>query len=245
MTMILAETAFQHVPSLKDKITPMAESQVRLSYRRFEELDAQAEEEGWPDGWRMDHHLREENRLNVLQGRRDQDLWVFAYGSLIWDPAIHFAEIRRASLDGWSRRFCMRLFGGRGSMDQPGLMAALDCGGKCDALAFRIPGELVEHETELLWMREMFSGAYRPIFMPVTTPQGPIEALTFVMDHDNERYAPELSDAETAGMISRATGNLGDNFAYLDSLVKHLDELGICDQHMSDLHGMCEKLRAV
>ncbi|MEX0281050.1 MAG: gamma-glutamylcyclotransferase [Arenibacterium sp.] len=241
--MTLTDTAFRHLPALKDKITPVEESQVRLSYRRFEELDAQAQEEGWPPGWRMDHKEREANRRMVLDGRREQDLWVFAYGSLIWDPAIYFDEIRRASLDGWSRRFCMMLFGGRGSQDQPGLMAALDCGGNCDALAFRIPAELVEHETELLWMREMFSGAYRPVFMPAATPQGPIDALVFVMEHENERYAPDLSNDETAAMIAHATGNLGDNFAYLDSLVKHLDELGIKDAHISDLHAMCEKLR--
>ncbi|MEX0338562.1 MAG: gamma-glutamylcyclotransferase [Arenibacterium sp.] len=241
--MTITDSAFHHLPELKDKITPVEGSQVRLSYRRFEEIDVQAKEEGWPPGWRMDHNAREANRRAVLDGRRDQELWVFAYGSLIWDPAIYFAEIRRASLSGWSRRFCMRLLSGRGSQEQPGLMAALDCGGNCEALAFRIPGELVEYETELLWMREMFSGAYCPVFMPVDTPQGPIEALVFVMNHDNERYEPDLSDSETSAMIARATGNLGDNFAYLDSLVRHLDDLGIEDRHMSDLHAMCEKVR--
>jgi cation transport protein ChaC len=242
--MTLTDTAFRHVPSLKDRITPVAASQVRLSYSRFEELDLQAREEGWPEGWRMDHHAREANRRAVMSGRLNRDLWVFAYGSLIWDPAIYFDEIRRASLTGWSRRFCMRLFGGRGSYETPGLMAALDTGGACESLVFRIPAQLVEHETELLWMREMFSGTYRPAFMEVETPQGPVEALTFLIERENERYAPELSDEETARIIATASGGLGENFDYLDSLARHLQELGIEDRHIFDLHEMCRKLRA-
>lgn len=237
------EDAFRHVPALRDRITPMAQSQVRLSYARFEELDAQALEENWPPDWRMDHAARERNRHEVLDGRLDQDLWVFAYGSLIWDPALHFSEIRRARLTGWSRKFCMRLTGGRGTPERPGLMAALDHGGHCEAVAFRIPAELVDHETEVLWMREMFTGSYHPCFMPVETPQGPVQALAFVMDHDNERYEPDLSEKDKARIIATAEGGLGPNFDYLASLALHLTDLGIDDPYIVGLHKQCCALR--
>ena len=114
---------FRHTPALRGLITPPDESELRFGLDRFAELDIQAEKEGWPPGWRMEHDAREANRLGVLEGRMVQDLWVFAYGSLIWDPAVQVEEYRYGTLPGWRRSFCMRLEGGRGSFARPGLMA--------------------------------------------------------------------------------------------------------------------------
>ena len=117
---------------------------MRFGQDRYDELDEQARAEGWPPGWRMEHDDREANRQAVLAGRMDRDLWVFAYGSLIWDPAVHVEEYRYGTLPGWRRRFCMLLEGGRASHDRPGLMAALDQGGHCDGVVFRIAAPLVD-----------------------------------------------------------------------------------------------------
>ena len=216
---------------------------MRFGQDRYDELDEQARAEGWPPGWRMEHDDREANRQAVLAGRMDRDLWVFAYGSLIWDPAVHVEEYRYGTLPGWRRRFCMLLEGGRASHDRPGLMAALDQGGHCDGVVFRIAAPLVDRETEFMWRREMFSGAYRPTFLTATTPQGPVEALAFLMDRDNRRYRPHLSEDEAARMIARAEGGLGPNFDYLDSLVRHLNDLGIADDDMHQLHARAGKHR--
>ena len=234
---------FRHTPALRGRITPPDSSEMRFGYERFDELDVKALAEGWPDGWRMDHGLREENRQAVLGDRMDRDLWVFAYGSLIWDPAVAVAEYRYASLPGWHRRFCMHLTGGRGTHAQPGLMAALDKGGHCDGLAFRIDGVLVDQESQFMWRREMFAGTYRPVFIDLVTPQGPVEALVFTMDHANSRYLPDITLDEAAQRIAVAEGELGTNFAYLDSLVRHLDELGIEDAQMRALHRMAARIR--
>ncbi len=238
------EHVFQHTPALRDLITPPDASEMRFGQDRFDELDEQARAEGWPPGWRMEHDAREANRQAVLNGRWRQDLWVFAYGSLIWDPAVYVEEYRRGVLPGWRRRFCMRLEGGRGSHAQPGLMAALDQGGHCDGVAFRIAAELVDRETEFMWRREMFAGAYQPLFLGVSTPQGPVDALVFVMDRTNGRYMPDLTDEEAARMIAVAEGGIGPNFDYLHSLVRHLDELGIHDDDMKRLHAVTSALRA-
>lgn len=243
--MPFGENAFRHVPSLWPMVTMPDASNMRLSYARFAELDAQAEIECWPSGWRLSHEAREANRKRVLRDRLDRDLWVFAYGSLIWDPAIHLDEVRRASLTGWSRSFCMQINSGRGTIDQPGLMAALETGGACHGVAFRIPADLVARETEFLWMREMFSGAYVPTFVPVETPQGNIQALTFVMDTKNERYVPHLSLDQSAAIIAKAEGTIGRNFDYLDSLICHLSDLGIEDAPLLDLYQRTLALRLV
>jgi len=237
------ERVFRHTPTLRDLITPPDESQMRFGQERFDELDQQAAEEGWPDGWRMDHTAREDNRRAVLAGRMTHDLWVFAYGSLIWDPAVMVEEYRRGCLTGWQRRFCMQIEGGRGTHDQPGLMAALDEGGRCDGLVFRIAGPLVDEETRFMWRREMFSGSYCPVFVPVETPQGTVEALTFVMDRENRRYVPDMAEETAARTIAVAEGSLGPNFDYLDSLIRHLDELGIKDPDMHRLHSLCQAHR--
>ena len=216
---------------------------MRFGQDRFAEIDAQAKEEGWPPGWRMEHDAREANRQSVLSERMERDLWVFAYGSLIWDPAVHVEEYRYGALSGWHRSFCMRLEGGRGSHERPGLMAALDEGGHCDGVVFRIPAALVDRETAYMWRREMFSGSYRPVFLDVSTPQGLVEALVFVMEQNDRRYMPDLSEDESARMIAVAEGGLGPNFAYLDSLVRHLDDLGIGDDDMRRLHATASAYR--
>ncbi len=233
---------FRHTPALRGRITPPDQSEMRFGRDRFDELDIQAAEEGWPPGWRMDHDAREANRQEILSGRWDQDLWVFAYGSLIWDPAVYVEEYRYGSLMGWRRSFCMKLEGGRGTRERPGLMAALDEGGRCDGVVIRIAAERVDEETRFMWNREMFAGSYRPTFLQVDTPQGPVEALAFLMEHSNERYMPDLDEDDAARMIALAEGNLGPNFEYLENLMRHLDELGLED---ADMHRLYTKTCAV
>lgn len=243
-SMPFPDHVFRHTPALRGKITPPDVSNVRFGLDRFAELDAQALEEGWEPGWRMEHDAREANRQAVLSGRFDQDLWVFAYGSLIWDPGVYVDEYRYATLQGWQRSFCMRLLGGRGSREQPGLMAALDTGDHCLGVVFRIPAEIVDRETRFMWYREMFSGGYCPIFAPVATPQGTIEALTFVINRDGMGYLPDLSEEETARMIAVAEGNLGSNMEYLASLIHHLEELGLEDTDIQRLYARAKQVDA-
>ena len=102
--MPLSPDAFQHVPMLKSKIIEPEKSALRISLAAFEEWDRRAAAAGNPD-WRRSHEDREATRSAALAGRLDADLWVFAYGSLMWDPAIHIAEIRQATLAGYHRRF--------------------------------------------------------------------------------------------------------------------------------------------
>ena len=191
----------------------------------------------------MDHDERESNRQRILSGRFEQDLWVFAYGSLIWDPAVEVVEYRYGSLPGWHRSFCMRLEGGRATHDRPGLMAALDQGGHCDGVVFRIPAAVVDQDTRFMWHREMFAGSYLPLFFDVETPQGSVEALVFVMDTTNNRYMPDVPRSTAAKMIALAEGGLGPNFTYLDSLVRHLDELGLEDEDVRLLHAKAREIR--
>ena len=117
--------ALVHVPMLAGKIIDPENSVFRASRATFEEWDRLAREGGHGENWRRTHEDREATRSKALAGRLNGDLWIFAYASLMWDPAINIVEIRRATLKGFHRRFCLKIEIGRGSKEQPALMAAL------------------------------------------------------------------------------------------------------------------------
>jgi cation transport protein ChaC len=157
------------------------------------------------------------------------DLHVFGYGSLIWNPAFHFVEQMPALLRGWHRRFCLKLFAGRGTPETPGIMLALDHGGACKGVAFRIAAPAVREELGILWQREMFGGAYHARWVKLITANGPIRAVTFVINRAHPRYLKELSVEQTAALIATGSGDLGSCREYLENTVQHLAELGLRD----------------
>jgi hypothetical protein len=80
--------------------------------------------------------------------------WVFAYGSLIWKPAFDHVEARTVHLAGWRRRFCLKLTNWRATPEQPGLMLALDRGGSCVGVAYRMPQDAPLERMVRLLQRE-------------------------------------------------------------------------------------------
>jgi cation transport protein ChaC len=232
--MLIPPEAFMHVPVLAGRIVEPEKSIYRFSRDRLTELDRIARENGYPERWRLTDEERELTRAGVL-ARKGRDLWVFAYGSLMWDPGVHVVEIRSATLNGFHRSFCLKSQIGRGSAELPALMAALDRGGACQGLALRIPADHVERETEILWMREMLAGSYVPTFVSVETPQGSIEeAVTFVINRQSDRYV-RLDIEETARLIATGRGVRGTCLEYLENLTDRLELLGLEDRAIRDL----------
>lgn len=234
--------AFMHVPELQGRIIDPVDSRFRLVDGKRAAWDDPENPHAYPPDWRYPDALREEKRRGFLAGRMDRDLWVFGYGSLMWDPALFIEEIRKATLHGYYRHFCLRSEVGRGTREQPGLMAALDHGGTCHGLVFRIAAERVDLETEILWKREMVGHAYLPRFVPVHTPQGPVEALAFTMDHECPRYMPHLNLDETARMIATGVGVIGPNAQYVDYLADQLALLGVTDHAFDALHARVQEI---
>ena len=169
------------------------------------------------------------------------DLWLFAYGSLIWNPAFHFVERRTGTVHGLHRRFCLWTHLGRGSPDRPGLVLGLDRGGRCRGVLYRVAAAEIEAELELVWRREMVTGAYRPRWLDVTSPQGPARALSFVINRGHDRYAGRLDDTALIDTLATARGALGSCADYLFSTAAHLEQLGIADVAMERL---CAAVRA-
>ena len=163
------------------------------------------------------------------------DVWVFAYGSLIWNPAIEFAETRVGQLFGYSKKFCLKSLIGRGTPDRPGLMLGLVPGGSCVGLGFRLPEKSFRDELELLFRREIMSGAYIPKWCNVHTTGGVVVALTFVMDTSSNRYAGGLSEEAVARILATAEGSLGPNREYLAKTIDSLLMNGLHDSRLEKL----------
>ncbi len=234
----MAPDAFKYLPDLRSRLTPPDQSLVRITPHILAQWDAHARELGQPDDWRVPDQQREDDR-RVFLGRDagTRDLWIYSYGSLMWDPGLHFSEVRLADLAGYQRRFTFRSRLGRGSPDHPALMLSLERRdtGCCRGLVFRIAAELVDTESAILWRREMIRGTYRPMWLPIDTPQGPLTAVVFGSNPAHCDYVGELPLDETASIISRASGMIGSNQQYLEHLATQLRALSIEDTYIETL----------
>lgn len=195
------------------------------------------------------HKLMSEEDLaawldRILLEHDEGDLWLFGYGSLMWNPELVFAESRPALLKGWHRRFCLWQWRYRGSRHHPGLMLALDRGGACRGIAYRIAAPDVRDKIAAVWRREMLGNGYRPRWVKLTTMQGPLRGLTFVANHGGERYAGRISDEIVADHIAQACGENGASAEYLLETVLRCEELGIHDPFLWRLQELvAERMR--
>ena len=159
-------------------------------------------------------------------------MWVFGYGSLIWDPGFAYVERHIARLDGWHRSFCMRSIHHRGTPEVMGLVLALDqvSGSACTGVAFRVAADRKEETLRTLRERELISSAYLEHWLPVSLSNGRDKgALAYVVDPRHDQYCGGLALEDQAQIIARAKGGRGTNRDYLFSTARHLTALGIAD----------------
>lgn len=180
--------------------------------------------------------LTDSLRQTLVQCPCRQDVWVFGYGSLIWNPLLEFAETQIGHLTGWSRDFNIRLLGGRASDGAPGRMLGLRSGGETRGMAFRLAADKVQCELRLLWMREMLAGVYMPRWCELLLADGRrVWAITFITDPGHVLYEPDSQVDTVAAMIANACGVLGSNAEYLFSLEQALCRYAIEDESISML----------
>ncbi len=173
----------------------------------------------------------------TLACRPDQSpVWLFGYGSLMWNPAFEFEESAPGMLVGWHRAFCLRLTAGRGTACRPGRMLALKEGGRTTGLAYRLPEAGLEDELTLVWKREMITGCYLPTWCKLELDDGrTVNALVFIMDPRHPLYEADTRAETIAPLIASASGPLGTNAQYLFSLEQEMKKHGMKDDCMSEL----------
>jgi cation transport protein ChaC len=172
------------------------------------------------------------------------DVWLFGYGSLIWNPVCRFEARRRAILQGWHRSFCLRTVAGRASALTPGRMLSLERGGLTQGVAFRLPEAALVDELRLLWTREMPTGAYLPTWSTVTLDDGSsATALIFVARQEHPFHEQNASVLSVAPFVATASGPLGTNAEYLFKLKAALAEWQVSDDYIDALVDAVMSLR--
>ena len=187
---------------------------------------------------RLSHEeLAESLSLVLARWNSKSPLWVFAYGSLIWNPDFSFNRRIPARIHGYHRRLCLWSRVNRGTPECPGLVAGLDRGGSCAGVVYRLPARSARAELERLWEREMFMNSYAPRWLNCQLIDGTHQpALAFIVRHDAKNYAGKLSEAEILDVFRRGScGRFGTSLDYLVNTVRSLHEHGLRDPHLERL----------
>ncbi|TIW17592.1 MAG: gamma-glutamylcyclotransferase [Mesorhizobium sp.] len=163
-----------------------------------------------------------------------EPLWLFGYGSLIWKPEIDHVEERVAVARGWHRSFCMNMTRWRGTKDAPGLMMALDRGGQCKGVAFRLSDGDRRQKLDKLLRREVTlkPTSYHPRLLDLTSAAGPFRALAFVINRKGTTYAGPIEEKVVVERLATSCGHWGSGADYLYNTVKNLEQRGIHDRHL-------------
>jgi glutathione-specific gamma-glutamylcyclotransferase len=172
-----------------------------------------------------------------------EDVWIFAYGSLMWDPGFRFEEARPALLRGYHRAFCLYSHRYRGTPEKPGLVLGLDSGGACRGIAYRVHARNAERVMGYLWEREMLNRAYECKELKIHVAGRTETARAFVVRRDHAQYAGKLPVDRAVELICQGQGARGHCHSYLENTVKHLDQLGIPDRQLHALLAAVNKRR--
>ena len=174
------------------------------------------------------------------------DMWVFAYGSLIWEPGFKFESTHKATLYGYHRRLCLWSIRYRGTPKKPGLVLGLDRGGCCTGVVYKVNTRHQSSTSDYLRERELVTGAYSPVLRSCYLENGEVvQALTFVIRRDHPQYSGRLRPKEIAHTVRKASGRNGRNTVYVNNTVAHLRELNIRDNELTEIARMLNKSSSV
>lgn len=164
------------------------------------------------------------------------ETWLFAYGSLIWNPMLAFDDRVAATLAGWHRSFCMRMTAGRATPCTPGRMLSLEPGGEVHGIALRLAADQWRDELADLWVREMVTGAYVPFWLPLTLHDGRRrDAVVFTVNPHEDHWEAESRPHHIAPLIQAASGSFGSNADYVHRLQSALAAEGLDDDYVDAL----------
>jgi glutathione-specific gamma-glutamylcyclotransferase len=170
----------------------------------------------------------------------EDEVWVYGYGSLLWDPGFDYEERRPALLHGYHRSFCVYSEYYRGTVERPGLVLGLDRGGSCRGVAYRLRLELAASVLDYLWEREMIYNVYEPRVVQIRLSDRMVPSRTFIANRRHVQYAGQLSMTEKSRLIQQGVGTGGANIEYLSNTMSHLAALGVDDAGLRRLSAMVE-----
>ncbi|MEP0960592.1 MAG: gamma-glutamylcyclotransferase [Roseobacter sp.] len=172
-------------------------------------------------------------------------MWVFGYGSLLWNPGFEVSEQIIATLPGYARSFCMRSIHHRGSEAKPGLVLALDeePAHACEGVALRVKAGTEAQTLAYLRERELISSAYVERELRIDLKDGRrVNSVVYVISPDHVQYCGGLPLEEQAQIIAQAVGGMGPNTEYLFNTAQHLAQIGL---HDPDIEWLSQRVRAI
>jgi cation transport protein ChaC len=179
----------------------------------------------------------------LAEHAQGNDIWVFGYGSLMWNPGFNFFTREPGLVHGWHRAFCVYSQVWRGTPERPGLVLGLDRGGSCRGIAFAIDPKDEADVIAYLDERERVTNVYARKRLTVALTSGEtVGAWSYVADRTHPQYAGKLALEHAATLIAHGIGRGGPNPEYLENTIQHLDRLGIPE---GPLHALRAKVRAL
>jgi cation transport protein ChaC len=173
----------------------------------------------------------------------DEDLWVFAYGSLMWRPGFAHLERAPARLIGLHRALCVYSFVHRGTPERPGLVLGLDRGGACRGIAYRVARARRAETIAYLRAREQVTMVYLETWRDVQVagdPERRVRALVYVVDRGHAQYAGRLDLEQQLRHVRQGHGSSGANRDYVLATVSEIEAQGFRD---AGLHLLAERLK--
>ena len=164
--------------------------------------------------------------------------WIFAYGSLMWNPEFAWDARHVATVRGYHRSFRIWSRINRGTPENPGLVLTLECGGSCRGLVYRIHPDRVQEEMQRIWSREMTYGSYRPRWLNCVVGEQAIRALVFTVNRNCSGYAGRIPEKVMVEAIASAKGRYGPAHDYLFKTIEALHLHGIRDERVEHLAGL-------
>ena len=174
-------------------------------------------------------------------------MWVFGYGSLLWNPGFEVDESVNGTLPRYARSFCMRSIHHRGTVGNPGLVLALDQqeAEACEGVALKVVAGQEAQTLAYLRERELISSAYVEKELTVQLVDGrEVTAVVYVIDEAHEQYCGGLPLEEQAQIMAHAVGGRGPNTEYLYNTAEHLASVGLHDPALEWLSARVREIAA-
>jgi len=165
-------------------------------------------------------------------------MWVFGYGSLMWEgweKRFEGVVVGEATLYGYHRAFNKKSTKNWGTKDKPGPTLGLepDETGRCTGVVFEIPE--TRREEVLNYLAEREGKSVLLLELDVQLKDGTtIKAVIFVNDRTGPSYVGLLSIADRAQMARSAVGRDGTCRDYVRNVRARLQEFGIADPHVEE-----------
>jgi cation transport protein ChaC len=168
-------------------------------------------------------------------------MWLFGYGSLMWDGwETAFGCVRRmpADLPGHARIFNKKSLERWGTRSRPGLTLNLTLGKTCRGVAFEFDDAARDDIERYLCARETCAASEVRVALPEET----VAALTYI--YAGPRLIEDgLTLEQRAAMILEAEGIAGTSYDYIKGVRAHLAALGVTDPEVETLWEAVETVR--